>query len=145
MLSYEFLDTIADAVNPLLALITLVLPWVPTLRRRVRPVAFLAGTALSIAIVYALQAIDHAAGLWPALGFDYSTHSAFTAALITSLGVLERRLLWIFVPVFFGYAALMLYQRYHSLADIVTTTVVIVPCSLIAHWVVRGAWRGSQR
>jgi hypothetical protein len=143
MLSYEFLDRIADTINPVLALTTLAVPWVLPLRRRTHPMAFLAGAALAIAAVYGLQALDQATGLWPTLTLNYSTHTAFAAALVTSLGFLERRLLWLFVPVFLGYVALMLYQRYHSLSEIVTTTIVIVPCSLLAHWAVRRIWRGG--
>lgn len=126
MTSYEFLDYIADSVNPTLGLLAMSLPWLRIYRtRQPSPWIRIAGALLCIGCAYVGQAFDSWTGAWPEHALDYSGHSAICVALLVSLGHLERR--WAIASVCIGisYAGLMMYQRYHTLADIVTTAVPI--------------------
>ncbi|MGH8591258.1 MAG: hypothetical protein ACREXX_18655, partial [Gammaproteobacteria bacterium] len=82
---YESLDIIADAVNPALALLALVFPWLDheAIRRCGSRWSFWTRTLLSLAVVYVLMFVDERFRLWPALGLDYSAHTAFAVAIIT--------------------------------------------------------------
>ncbi len=70
---------------------------------------------MSLVIVYVILFADNRFDLWPRLGLDYSTHTAFAVAIITSLTVVSRRWLLLLIPILVGYAALMMYLGYHSL------------------------------
>lgn len=138
-MSYETLDTIADSVNPLLACLALLFPWLDrkAVRDRGSPLGFWARTLLSLAAVYALMFADNRFHLWPSLGLDYSTHTAFAVAIVTSLGTMTFRWLYFLGPVLAGYAGLMMYLGYHTLADILSTAVVIGPITWVIHRVGR--------
>lgn len=144
MTTYELLDLIADSVNPTLGVLALSLPWLPTYRaRRPPPWIRVAGAVLCIAIAYAGHALDALTNAWPAMGLDYSGHSAVCVALLVSLGHLGRG--WVVASVVIGvaYAALMMYQGYHTLADIVTTAVPVgLACELVWR---RTPWRAPAR
>ena len=125
MLSYESLDAIADSVNPTIGLVALLVPWL----RRQGPryaLAFNALTLVAVAMAYALQAIDAQIRLWPSLGLDYSTHTAVFVAIASSLWQHGRWLRIAAVALAVAYAALMLFQRYHSWLDIMSTTLVML-------------------
>lgn len=126
MIAYEVLDRIADSVNPTLGLLALSVPWLRAHRASwPKPWFRVAGAALCVGIAYLGAAFDRFTGAWPALSLDYSGHSAVCVALLVSLSHLSRR--WTVASVMIGaaYAALMMYQHYHTLADIVTTAVPI--------------------
>ena len=141
---YESLDIIADSVNPVLGLLALVFPWLDreAIRKRGSRCSFWTRTLLSLAVVYAVMFADERFGLWPGRGLDYSTHTAFAAAIITSLGAMNRRWLFVLVPVLFAYAALMIYLGYHSLLDIVAAVLVIAPTTWLIHRM--GTGRGAK-
>ncbi|AZZ89855.1 hypothetical protein EUZ85_03670 [Hahella sp. KA22] len=125
---YETLDAIADSYNPLLGLVTLALLAHTLWRRRWAAAGRLALTLFGgLAIAYTVRWIDYTLDIWPALGMDYSTHSAVAIAITFSLIAAAPR--W-GIPALIGllgYALLMLYQEYHSVADILLTALAIAP------------------
>jgi len=134
MLSYEVCDAIADSVIPVLAVAALLVPWVSRpFRPRVACLQNLLALG-AVAIAYGEQAIDNAFHLWPRMGMDYSGHTALFAAVASSLWQQGIPWRWVSIIVGVAYAGLMLYQRYHTLADIVTTAAVVIPV-LTAYWV----------
>lgn len=135
MLTYETLDAIADAVNPTLLLATLVLPAWPRLRAAVggflRWYACVAGVLI---VVYGLMALDTRLGIWHSIGADYSTHTAFALGL-TLLWYAAGRIAFAAVcVVLIAYVGLMLYQRYHTPTDMLTTAVPISSVALGLLW-----------
>ena len=136
-MDHQLLDAIADAINPSLLVLALVGPWIQT---RKPPWVLWGRTFLSLAVVYAIQFADHQFMLWPRLGLDYSTHTAFAVAVIVSLGAFDKRWFVVLLPVLVVYAGLMMYLGYHSLADILTAALVIGPATWLIHRIGRGGW-----
>jgi hypothetical protein len=126
MLDYETLDAIADAYTPLLALAALALLLRPLFARHWQVLgARMTRLAAGAFVAYGLMFLDSRLQLWPAMGMDYSTHTAAALALVMFLAAhapTTRRACWISLA---GYVLLMLYQRYHTVADIVTTAIVV--------------------
>lgn len=116
-------DLLADAIDPLLALLALA---APAFRRRAwRRVLFyyLAGV-LGMAVVYGVWALDGWLGLWARWGMDYSTHTAFAVSAAITLGFWVERWRWGLVAVVVGYAFLLGYLGYHDGADMATSVAV---------------------
>jgi len=143
MLDYATLDAIADSYNPLLLLLSLLYigaayfkgHWKMGGRRAV-------GFAVVVLVAYGLMFADKRYGLWEGLGLDYSTHTATSIGMVLFLSYFTSKLS---VSVGLGasfilYAGLMLYQRYHSFLDILTTGVIVVLLLCGAVMV----WRGLQ-
>lgn len=133
-MSYEQLDAIADSYIPLLFVLFLAglgrdvyLLW-PNYRASLISLFYLIGL---LAAAYGLMFIDNTLRLWPSFGLDFSTHTAVSLALVLGLArVFPAR--WTLLAVsFVGYLALMLYQQYHSLLDVLTTSVVIGACAAL--------------
>lgn len=141
---YDSLDIIADAVNPVLALLALAFPWLDreAIRRCGSRWSFWTRTLLSLAVVYAIMLADERFRLWPVLGLDYSTHTAFAVAIITSVSAMNRRWLFVLAPVFLAYAELMIYLGYHSSLDILAAALVIAPTTWLIHRM--GTGRGAK-
>lgn len=133
-MSYETLDAIADSYIPLLffLLITVLLStlyklW-PNWKLVTAHLQFLMGL---LVISYGLMFLDSVIGIWPHFGLDYSTHTAVALALVFSLCTLiPGKRMWLAIS-FVAYALLMLYQAYHSVADIVSTVFVVGIFSLL--------------
>jgi hypothetical protein len=98
-----------------------------------RRLPFYIATGMSMAAMYLLAWIDNSLRLWPAFGLDYSGHTGFATVLLASIVLWHRRLLIPSILALCAYAGLMLYQKYHSVADIVTTLIVIMPITVAAH------------
>jgi len=133
MLSYETLDTIADAYIPLLALVCLALLVGALFKSqwRLTGLRFLVICAL-LSIAYGLMWFDSQFKLWPLFGLDYSTHTAVALVLVVFLAANMTRLAAFWVGSLVLYALLMLYQGYHTVSDIVVTAfVVFIPAWLI--------------
>lgn len=134
MTTYEMLDRIADSVNPVLGVATLLWAWIArghgNLGRGARAgILGNVATLASVGVIYLIGALDRKIGVWAAMGLDYSTHTAVCVACIVSLWWIDRRARIPATIVGLAYAALMLFQKYHSVADIATTAVIIVGSS----------------
>lgn len=127
-MSYEQLDKIADSYIPVLLVLFLLglgrnvyLLW-PSYRAAFFSFLYLIGL---LVISYGLMFFDSAVRLWPTFGLDYSTHTAVALSLVFALcTVFARQWKWI-AGSMGAYAGLMLYQQYHSVMDILTTSLVI--------------------
>jgi hypothetical protein len=82
-------------------------------------------------VAYGWRGLDSRTQIWPALGLDYSTHSAVTFALVTRLSVASRPLRLPAAVSLVVYYGLMLYQRYHSIADILSTLAIVAPLRVL--------------
>lgn len=87
---------------------------------------------LAVALVYLVQAGDRSFQLWVAAGLDDSTHAGVHAAIVVSLWYIDKRAGWVGSVIALAYAALMLYQKYHGIWDLVSTAAVIVVTSWLA-------------
>jgi membrane-associated phospholipid phosphatase len=131
---YALAHGVADAVAPLLALLALLNPVIrPPLgdRRAVR--RYLVATALGVAGIYLVAALDFALGLWSRAGLDYSTHTAFATTLAISLWRSRPGWVWALGAVLLVNALLILALGFHSLGDVVTSTIVAAAVALIQH------------
>lgn len=126
MFSYENLDRIADAYNPILAAAWLLLLGRAVLVRGWRTGLVHAGLGVgALLIAYGCMWLDDAYRLWPGFGLDYSTHTAVAFALGVTLFTMYRPGRAAVVLSLAGYFLLMLYQRYHSAGDIASTLLVL--------------------
>lgn len=130
-MTYEQIDTIADAYIPLLVL--LVLCFIAKLiidKQYGRAILFTQSALISATCVYAIMALDNFFSIWQSFALDYSTHTALALALVLTLfNTKVTNKVWrpTLITSFVAYAALMLYQEYHTLADILSTTIVLAP------------------
>jgi len=131
--TYRFLDAIADSFNPLLAIIALACPFLRRPRTLRATIAYYLSTGAAIGIVYLVQAIDNRYRLWPSLGLDYSTHSAFAASLVASMGAFNRRWLVPLLVAVVLYFSLELVMRYHGVLDIVSSSALAAVVALLLH------------
>lgn len=126
MPDYETLDVIADAYTPLLALGCIGFLLQPLAKLHLRLlVTRMARIFAGALVAYGLMFLDHWLQPWPAMGLDYSTHTAVALVLVMFLSTHSRQTRWVWPASLVGYALLMMYQRYHTLADIVTTAIVV--------------------
>ncbi|MBE2205923.1 MAG: hypothetical protein IAE94_16460 [Chthoniobacterales bacterium] len=144
-MDYATRDGIADAYIPILILIFGV-GMVGRARKapgdRVflkKLLVFLAGL---MALSYGLLFLDRAISFGDALSFDYSTHTAVALSLVLALSLLFLPFRLMFAGSFLLYALLMLYQKYHTVWDVILTSVPVV---LVAGLLARRLFaRGSQ-
>ncbi len=128
-MDYETLDNIADSYIPLLAIFTLLsLVLVPT--RTVTAKSFVPVRILVLTVflgtAYGMMFLDNALALWPMLAWDYSTHTAVSLVLVLFLVLLWPKQQGVMVLSWLAYCGLMLYQQYHTVADIVSTALCII-------------------
>lgn len=130
-MTYDQLDSIADAVNPVLFVICSTSTIVSCSRDKnyIAPIQLF----LVVLAVYVLMFIDKLTSLWSNFGLDYSTHSAVALALVLYLILQWRNVLLrvCLAVVLLAYYALEVYQQYHSLMDIVTTVAALLPALLL--------------
>lgn len=154
MTTYEKLDVVADLYSPLLIVILLVCLGYALYRKNWLELGLLLyGTIFGMAVVYGLMFLDKGLNIWGSLGLDYSTHTAFALCLVFVVAVVSRRFIKTLPASLVLYCLLMLYQQYHTLADIVTTAVVITLLLsillyvrkqlLVKLWGVNGIERGA--
>ncbi len=104
---------VADIYSPLLVLFTLIR---------------LAGLlAASLVYIYLLMWIDRSLGIWQAMDWDYSTHTAFALVFVMYLARISLVALLVSGLSLCLYAGLMMYLHYHSLVDILSTTFAVAP------------------
>jgi len=133
MLSYDLVDHIADSHNPVLGALWLALCLFPIskLQWRASVARVLLGLACLL-VAYGMMWLDGAIHVWHAVGLDYSTHTAVATAMVITLAVMSPRAGLIAFGLLCLYVPLMLYQRYHTLGDILSTAVVVAPlCAVI--------------
>lgn len=80
---------------------------------------------MGLALAYGIMFIDNVYNIWSRWGLDYSTHTAVSLVLVTYLSLLVPRWLLLWQLSFFSYCGLMLYQKYHTVADILSTGVTL--------------------
>jgi membrane-associated phospholipid phosphatase len=129
---YPVLDTVADSVNPLLAFFAIV----AAIREgrsasRHIGVAFAIAAALGLAGIYTVRALVKLS-IWHALGGHYSTHAAFATSIVISLAFWLPRRRVVLVTILLAYEVLMLIMGYHSVADVLTGSVVA--CVVTVPW-----------
>lgn len=132
MFSYETLDAIADSYNPALALVSLAFIAAGVFRVQWRlAVLRLSAFIVIVLVAYGLMFLDRRFNIWPSFGLDYSTHTAVALGLVLFLSFSAPRWAVIWICSFISYMLLMLYQRYHTIADIATTGLAVgVPMTL---------------
>lgn len=145
MPSYATLDAIADVYTPLLVLASLVLLWRPlrALQWRVLGIR-MASLAAGACVAYGLMLIDNRLEIWPMARLDYSTHTAVALVLAIFLSrnwPASRLMCWVSLG---AYGLLMLYQHYHSLADILSTAAVVAVLYLRADLFIHRVARRPQ-
>ena len=139
---YETLDAIADSYIPLLAIAFMLIIVKSGFRSQwqvtgLRLVSLLGG----LSITYGLMLLDNLSHIASVYGLDYSTHTAvalvLTYCLVFNSGYPKSWLLS-----FIAYLLLMLYQRYHTLSDIIVTGTIV---GFFTYWLFRGLYRQRLR
>jgi hypothetical protein len=133
--STKILDIVADSFNPLLALVALAVSLLKPRSLR-RTIVFYIAAGVAIGFVYLVRAIDNHYQLWSSLGLDYSTHSAFAASLVVSIGAFKRRWLAPLSLAALAYFALEVLMRYHGVADVVSSASLGAVAALVVHFAV---------
>ncbi len=131
--TYGVLDFIADSFNPLLTIIALAGPFLRRPRTLRSTIAYYLSAAAAIGIVYVVRAIDGRQHLWASFGLHFSTHSAFAASLVASLGSFIRRWVAPLVIAAVLYFSLELVMRYHGFGDILTSASLAVITAVLLH------------
>ncbi len=138
--TYRILDAVADSFNPLLALLALTIPFLHKPRNLRTTIAYYISAGAAIGFVYLVRAIDNHYQLWPSLGLDYSTHSAFAASLAVSIAAFKQRWLTPLALAALAYFALELFMRYHGIADILSSASLAAVAALLIHLAVMRAF-----
>ena len=128
LLTYDTLDAIADTYVPTLVVLAILRSVPASGDSRMLRFALRISTVTALAaLTYGLMYADAKLELWSRLSLDYSTHTALSLSLV--IWIVARwpiaRVLW--WSSWALYLALMVYQRYHTVTDIVTTIIVIAP------------------
>lgn len=131
--SYPLLDTLADSVNPVLALLAIVVSILEWRRSSWRTGAACAiAAALGLLGIYAVRSLDAERSIWRAIGGSYSTHAAFATSVVVSLSLWRPRWRVVLVALLVAYFALIVILAYHSVADVLTASVAA--CAVTAPW-----------
>jgi hypothetical protein len=127
----EWMSLLCDAMIPAMA-ISLALEAYRDWRRVLPPLL------LSLGWVYVWQSLDRAFDVWGSFDLDYSSHAAVAMAVGTSLA--SRSLTWLVITLawWITYAALMRHLGYHTLGDIASTALIVLPfCALVVRFIGR--------
>ena len=126
---YLALDKLADAFNPSLFVLLLLLAFID-FRKNGKNFRF-AQSLLAIACCYLLMIVDKHLGIWSAFGADHSTHStvamALVAGLISFARSLQLKLVSPLLVMLLLYYGVELFQQYHSVFDIATSVLAVLP------------------
>ena len=139
MLTYEQWDAIADSYIPLLALLCLLDLVIHIKSRGLKTsIKILMATFVGVIFIYAMMFLDQALHIWPSFSvnsqvLDYSTHTALAWAFLVQLMFINKTACYVSITSTVLYGLLMLFQNYHSLADIVTTTLAVLPILYMLH------------
>jgi len=142
---YFLLDTVADSVNPCLAVLALTVPFLSPLRhRRKLALVYLGVSAIGIMGIYAVAALDDAFGIWERIGGNYSTHTAFATSLVASIVIWKPAWTWRLWVALLAYLILILVIGYHDLNDVATSAVAALATTLPGQILVRRVRAGSS-
>jgi hypothetical protein len=83
--------------------------------------------ACSLFIIYAIMLLDNIFNIWPYYKLDYSTHSAFVIVFSLQIYYLKKHLLSLLILLLISYFCVMKILNYHCFADIISTTLIILP------------------
>jgi len=136
--AYAMWDHVADATNPLLGValvIGLILLWRSD---KIRARGIFLMTVLSVVLIYIIRTVEAHYDVWAHWGMNFSTHAAMNIALGLGLALVWPRRWWVFGLIFIAYCWLMMIMQYHTLADILTTSVLILPLCGLCQYL---AWR----
>lgn len=127
MTTYQIIDIICDSINPALVILIVSLVLYSFYKRRYTTgLIIFAELVLVLMLAYGIRGIDNSLHIWTSFNSDYSTHTAVcVAALFVLSHAIGRVHYWI--GLFLGYAVLMVYQQYHTILDITSTTLVVAP------------------
>lgn len=126
MPSYHTLDRIADAYTPILFLLALATLIRFAYSSQWKQLSFHSLMLVGgLVVAYALMFIDAKLQLWPMIGLDYSTHTAVALVLVMFLANQLKRLYLVAYGSLLLYCLLMLYQKYHSIADILISALIV--------------------
>jgi hypothetical protein len=123
----NMLTIIADLYTPLLLLCWIYYWQKELIQRRKSQFKRL---LLLVSVVYALMLVDIYFGIWAYGGMDYSTHSAIALLLVVDLCFKNRLLLFVSPLSLCAYFYLIWLLNYHSIADMLTTCLLILPIFL---------------
>lgn len=133
MFGLSFWALVADAYIPALLLACLaIIADAARLGEWRRVVLRLTSVLSGAGIAFGVGWLDSRYGFWPRLGMDYSTHTAVALVLGLFLLLNLRRGRWLGLGSLPAYGLLMGYLGYHSVADMLSTAVVVA--------VLYGAW-----
>ncbi len=132
-MTHRQLDFLADAVNPILLGVFLVCCFLllSGWKTRVRPFLFRFGLALLI--TYVFSHLHQWLHWWRNLGDFPSGHMAFYFTVATSFFLLDRRSVWLTVPLALLYGWLIVFLGYHTWLDLVGALVLAVPVTWFVH------------
>ena len=134
-MSFEQWAFIADLYTPMIVVMCVICMVLLGREQGLRSGLFaLSGVLLSTAFIYVVMFLDNSVGIWFAFNLDYSTHTAIALVFIGYFLVYRSKLRGVMVLSLVGYAALMMYQKYHTLTDIITTTVCVMPVILLCQY-----------
>lgn len=128
MLTYDQLDVIADAYIPILIITCMLVLAVGVFKFGfLQKLAEVSSVIVAVCIVYIGMYFDNTFNIWPAFHLDYSTHTALALVFVVYLSSKSKTFFVWSALSFIVYVLLMLYQNYHTVADIASTTVVLLP------------------
>ncbi|WP_422767868.1 hypothetical protein ACOX9X_20230 [Photobacterium leiognathi subsp. mandapamensis] len=131
-MTYQQWAFIADVYTPMIALACFISILRVMMKGNVQQGFIRLGlVVLSTLFIYGVMFLDNVLHIWPAFGLDYSTHTAIALVFVAYFIVYKSRLMHLMVISMFSYALIMVHQHYHTVADILTTLVFILPALLL--------------
>lgn len=127
-MNYQQLDAIADSYVPTIGILSILWFVKKGFSSGVKSAFIDATTTLLGAIyIYTLMFADRAVGAFASIGLDYSTHTALALVFVVTLSFVGTKVRLITILSMISYCLLMLYQEYHTVADILLTGLITLP------------------
>lgn len=124
----------ADVFLPVFGALTILLPALAACRGKVSPpVRLWVCGIVSIALLYLVRWVNYRTGTWASFGLHFSSHTAVAVSFGVTLIAFRLWLLPLVTVLVAGYLWLITYLPYHTHGDVLTTTAVILPLSLLCH------------
>ncbi|MCL1122918.1 hypothetical protein [Shewanella surugensis] len=127
-MTYQEWDFIADSYIPALGLVFIIFAFKKVSIYGWHSQAYeVLGVLISVMLIYGIMFIDNVFNIWPRLGLDYSTHTALSLVFVTHFSLQSKNQRLIASLSMILYIILMIYQKYHTLLDIFTTSIIVLP------------------